>query len=74
VEKPGVLTTSGRSKCNYHRWFINKHLIPANDAQFSPAWGGQGHWLFHHTAYSIQFFLFLVLIEKCFAGIKAPKS
>ncbi len=47
--KPGELTTSGRSKYNYHRWFNNKHLILAKDGQFFPAWGGQGHWLFHFS-------------------------
>jgi hypothetical protein len=49
LEKPGVLTTSGRSKLNYHRWFINKHIIPAGDGQFTPAQGGQGHWYFQIT-------------------------
>jgi uncharacterized SAM-binding protein YcdF (DUF218 family) len=37
VEKPGVLTTFGRSKWNYHRWLNNKHLIPEKDGQFTPA-------------------------------------
>jgi hypothetical protein len=30
------------------------HLIPAKDGQFTPAWGGQGHWLFQ---YKQEFYL-----------------
>lgn len=48
MEKPVVLTTFGRYKCNYHKCFNNKHLIPAKDGQFSPARSGQGHWLFQY--------------------------
>jgi hypothetical protein len=47
LQKPDTLTTSGRINCNYHKYFSNMHLIPAKDGQFTPAWGGQGHWLFH---------------------------
>jgi len=52
LEKPGELTTSGRSNWDYHKCFNNKHLIPAKDGQFSPAWDGQGHWLFQQTTFN----------------------
>jgi hypothetical protein len=46
LQKPGLLTTFGRS--DYHN-FISldiKDLTPATYGQFIPAKGGQGHWLF----------------------------
>jgi hypothetical protein len=54
LQKPDTLTTSGRINCNYHKYFSNMHLIPAKDGQFTPAWGGQGHWLFQ---YKQEFYL-----------------
>ena len=46
MQKPDTLTTSGRFNCNYHKYFNNKHLIPAKDGQCTPAKGGQSHRLF----------------------------
>lgn len=45
MQKPYGLTTSGRFNCNYHKYFNNKHLIPARGGQFTPVKNGQGHWL-----------------------------
>jgi hypothetical protein len=54
LEKPGVLTTSGRSKCNYPGCFNNKRLIPAMDGQLAPAWIDQGLWLFQYVRKTVK--------------------
>jgi len=41
LQRPDGLTTSGRFNSNYHKYFINKQLIPARDGQFTPAEYGQ---------------------------------
>jgi hypothetical protein len=54
MQKPGLLTTFGRS--NYHN-FISldiKDLTPATYGQFIPAKGGQGHRLFQLTKYHYE--------------------
>jgi hypothetical protein len=51
MQKPGFLTTFGRS--NYHN-FISldiKDLTPATYGQFIPAKGVQGHRLFRYTSH-----------------------
>jgi len=42
VQKPDALTSYGRFNSNYHKYFNNKHLIPARNGQFTPAESGQG--------------------------------
>jgi Domain of unknown function (DUF3387) len=54
LQKPDTFTTSNRFNCNYHKYFSNKHLIPAKDGKFTPAWGGQGHWLFQILTETIK--------------------
>lgn len=50
LQKPDALTTSGWFNNNFHKYFTNKHLIPAKDGQLTPAKSGQGQWLFHFVA------------------------
>ena len=45
MQKPEFLTTSGRINCNYHKYVNNKHLIPADEGQFTSVKGGNKHWL-----------------------------
>lgn len=59
VQKPDTLTMSSRFNCSYHKYFNNKHLIPARGGQFIPVKSGQHRWLFHYT-YS---YLWLQLIK-----------
>ena len=44
MQKPDLLTTSGRFNFNYHIYFSNKHLISVRDGQFAPATGGHSHY------------------------------
>jgi hypothetical protein len=37
VQKLDGLTTSGRLNYNFHRYFNNKQVTPANGGQFAPA-------------------------------------
>jgi hypothetical protein len=40
VQEPDTLTTSGRFNYNYHKYFNNKHLIPAKNSQSTAAKSG----------------------------------
>jgi len=37
VQKQDALTTSGRFKCSFHKYFNNKHLYPFKDDQLTSA-------------------------------------
>jgi hypothetical protein len=43
MQNPDALTISGRFNYNYHKYFNNKHLIPAKDDQFTPEKDDQSH-------------------------------
>jgi hypothetical protein len=46
MQKPGVLTTFGRSDYNNNIYLNIRDLTPAMYGHYIPAKGGQGHWLF----------------------------
>jgi len=41
VHKPDALTKSSWTICIFHKYYNNKHLIPARDGHFTPAKSGQ---------------------------------
>ena len=49
MQKPGVLTTCGRSENNNNIYLNIRDLTPTLDGQYVPAKSGRGHWLFHGT-------------------------
>jgi hypothetical protein len=50
LQKPAVLTTSGRSVNNINIYQYIRDLTPATDGQKNPAESGQGHGLFQIDA------------------------
>ena len=56
MQKPEVLTTLGRFNGNYPKLLNNKHLILNKDGQFTPAKGGQNHWLFHSKPRGVNYY------------------
>jgi hypothetical protein len=45
LAKADTLNTAGRYKFDYHKYYNNKHLIPAKNGQFTPPKRWQSHWL-----------------------------
>ena len=54
VQKPVVLTISGRTVNNINIYQYISDLTPAIGGQKNPTESGQGHWLFHEVLFFMQ--------------------